>query len=306
MQLPLRTREGFAIAGLVYATLAWGSTFYIVKEVVATVHPLVLVGWRFTLAAALLVPVLAWRQRVKLQQPAPGPRAWLPGLGLGAILWVLYATQTLGIVYTTASNSGFITGLFIVFIPPLAWLMFRHRPRAMQLIAIGVAVAGLALLTGGMTELNQGDALTLLAAITYAWQVLLADRYARAGIDPYLLCFQQFIVTGGLSLLAAWLLQLPLGLPAGKELAQLLFLTIFPTLSAFMIQLVATRLVPPLRVALIFTLEPVFAAAFAWTLGGEAFIALRAAGGLLIIGAMLLSELPLPWDRPAPGPAGFP
>jgi drug/metabolite transporter (DMT)-like permease len=292
----------FAELGLVYAAAVWGSTFFIVKDVVRTMHPQVLVGWRFILSAALLLPVVVWRAAQRRRQPGPVMRlspaaAWLPGLGIGLVLWLLYATQTAGIVYTTASNSGFITGLFIVFVPLLSWLAFRQRPGAGQLLAIGVAVAGLALLTGGLSELNRGDALTLVSAVLYAWQVLLADRHVGAGLDPYLLCFQQFLVTGGLSLAAAALLHAPLALPHGRLLWELLFLTLFPTLSAFQIQLVAQRVVPPLRTALIFTLEPVFAALFAWTLGGEQFIPLRGVGGLLIVAAMLLAELPLPWGR---------
>lgn len=299
--------QRLATVALVYCAAIWGSTFFVVKDAVASLDPQLLVGYRFTLAAGLLLPVVAWRfmrsrQPVQhtaasvAQAPAPAP-GWRAGLTLGLILWALYATQTAGLVWTTASNSGFITGLFIVFVPFLSWLLFGNRPGAVQVIAVGVALAGLALLTGGLSELNAGDALTLVAAVTYAWHVLLTDRYANRGHDPYVLCFVQMLLTGVLGLAGAWLLGARPEQLDPAVLRQVLFLTLFPTLSAFLLQLWAQRILPPLRVALIFLLEPVFGALFAWTLGGEQFIWLRACGGLVILGAMLLSELALNYKR---------
>jgi drug/metabolite transporter (DMT)-like permease len=214
-----------------------------------------------------------------------------PGVVLGLLLWVLYIAQTWGLGITTASNSGFITGMFIVFIPLLSFLMHERAPTLGQLSAVGIAVGGLYLLTGGIGGLNGGDVLTLFAALTYALHVMFTGRYSVVGLDPYVLCFQQVLVCGLLSLLAAWLMHLPFAVSGTTPLAQILFLTLFPTLSAFLIQLMAQRTVPELRVSLIFTLEPVFGALFSWTLGGERLIPLRALGGLLIVAAMLVSEL---------------
>jgi drug/metabolite transporter (DMT)-like permease len=156
---------------------------------------------------------------------------------------------------------------------------------------VAIAAGGLYMLTGGIAGLNSGDVLTLLCAVMYALHVMLTGRYSSLGLDPYVICFQQMLITGVLSLLAAWAMGLPLGVTTGQALGAIVFLAIFPSLSAFLIQLVAQRTVPELRVSLIFTLEPVFGAIFAWTLGGEKLIPLRAAGGLLIVAAMLVSEL---------------
>jgi drug/metabolite transporter (DMT)-like permease len=286
--------------GLVYCAAIWGSTFYVVRDLVAAVDPLLLVGYRFTLAAMILLPVTLWRWRA-LPKTAPETsvrgysalhKSLIAGLSLGLILWLLYATQTAGLGYTTAANSGFITGLFIVFIPALGYLLYRRRASPLALVAVGIAVAGLALLTGGMTEINAGDLLTLVAAFTYAWHILLADDYSGQRLDPYLMCFVQTLVTG--------LLGLATGFATGNRVAelpmlawsQIVFLAVFPTVTAFLIQLWAQRIVPPLKVSLIFTLEPLFAALFAWTLGGEVFLPLRAAGGGLILVAMVVAELP--------------
>jgi drug/metabolite transporter (DMT)-like permease len=287
---------------LLYCAAIWGSTFYIVRDAVAELHPLTLIGWRFTLAGAALLPfVLAGAKRsfahdgITALPPgrsfAPPLRSHWEGYLLGLIIFILYAAQTWGLVYTSAANSAFITGLFIIFIPPLAFLMHREVPGGTRLLAIAVALAGLYLLTGGIAGLNRGDLLTLIAAATYALHVLITGRAVSRGLDPLTLACQQMLVCGLLGLASAALLHQPLALPNAHVTGMVLFLTLLPTLSAYLLQLIAQKRVDALRTALIFTMEPVFGALFAWTLGGEAFIPLRAAGGLLIVAAMFVSEI---------------
>jgi drug/metabolite transporter (DMT)-like permease len=300
--------------GLVYCAAIWGSTFFVVRDAVETVHPVTLVGYRFTLAAILLLPLLLARRqnpfagmtlRFGLRTPllretggevtSHASRAGIilgPGLALGLVLWLLYVAQTWGLTVTTAANSGFITGLFIVFVPFIAWLLDRSPVPWPKLAAVGIATAGLYLLTGGIAGLNSGDVLTLLAAVTYALHVLLTGRYTSRPHDAFVLCFQQVMVTGLLSLLSAWLMGWSFDIGSAPAGYAIVFLTVFPTLSAFLIQLIAQRRVDPLRTALIFVLEPVFGALFSWTLGGEQFKLLAALGGGLIVLAMLISELP--------------
>ena len=273
--------------GLLYAAAIWGSTFFLVKGALADVDPVVLVGYRFCLAGLLLgvYAVISGRDL--------GAHLGR-GIYLGVILWLLYVPQTIGLGITTASNSGFITGLFVVFVPLFLRLIFKGRPTVMELAASGVALVGLWVLTGGLVEMNAGDLLTLVAAMTYALHLLYSDRFMKRGLDPYVICCQQFLVVGVLSVLAASVLNLPFAVRTNAALATIVFLALFPSLSAFVVQMLAQRIAPPLRVSLIFSLEPVFAAAFAWTLGGEAFVPRRAAGGLLIACALMLSGLPTP------------
>ncbi len=281
---PGRATVRLAEAGLIYCAIIWGSTFIVVKTAVTQLDPVALVAWRFILSAALMAGVLVWLRK-------PLWRDLRHGLWLGLMLVVLYVAQTVGLVYTAASNSGFITGLFIVFVPPLCWLMYRRRPHPLQLGAIALAVLGLWLLTGGVAGANRGDWLTLLCALTYAGHVLYAGQCMERGVDPYVLNFQQMLVTGAGALLAALVLRLPLAPTQPAVLWAVVFLALFPTLSAFLIQLIGQRFVDATRTALIFTLEPVFAAIFAWTLGGEQLLASRAIGGWLMVAAMILSEL---------------
>jgi drug/metabolite transporter (DMT)-like permease len=276
-----------ADAGLLYAAAIWGSTFFVVKDALADIDPVVLVGYRFCLAGLLLgIYVLVSGRQILAHVRR--------GIFLGIILWTLYIPQTIGLGITTASNSGFITGLFVVFVPLFLRLVFKRTPTVMEVIASGVALAGLWVLTGGLSDMNLGDLLTLITAMTYALHLLYSDRYMKEGVDPYVISCQQFLVVGILSLFAALVFDLPFAVGSRAVVMIVLFLTLFPTLSAFVIQMLAQRIAAPLRVSLIFALEPVFAALFAWTLGGEAFVPHRAIGGLLIACALALSGLPSP------------
>ena len=163
----------------------------------------------------------------------------------------------------------------------------------MEIVAAGVALVGLWILTGGMRQVNAGDLLTLVAAMTYALHVLLSDKYMKAGMDPLVISCQQFILVGAISLIYAVIFRLPLGIGSSKAAGVVLFLALFPTLSAFLIQMYAQKITSPLKVSLIFALEPVFAGIFAWTIGGEQIRGNSVAGGLLIVAALVISGLPV-------------
>lgn len=264
--------------GLLYCAAVWGATFYMVKDALAAVDPVTLVAYRFLIAAAVLLP---WARRKHLKESAI----------LSVILVLLYISQTIGLRYTTASNSGFITGLFVIFVPLFLLVFFRKPPTPVQWAASLVALAGLWLLTGGAGSFNKGDAMTLIAALTYAGHLLATDVYVKADADPLVLAFHQFWMTGLFSLAAAGGAGASFAVAGLKGWAVIVFLALVPTASAFYVQMLAQRKTSPLKVSLLFSLEPVFAAVFAWTLGGEPFVASKAAGGLLIVAAMIAGEL---------------
>ena len=272
-------------AGLLYAAAVWGATFFMVKDVLNHVTPLGLLGYRFLIAALIMLLLLLLLRRNPFDQ-------WKRGLILGFFLWTIYVPQTIGLKFTTASNSGFITGLFIVFVPLFAFLFLKKRPSPMKLVSVALAVSGLWVLTGGLHDANFGDFLTLFAAMGYAVHILVADRFMKDGADPFALNFQQMLVVGLLSLAVGLFSGTSLSCDCRVALGVIVFLAVFPTVSAFIIQLVAQRNTSPVKVAIIFSMEPVFAALFAWTYGNELIVPHRAMGGLLIVAAMVLSELP--------------
>lgn len=126
-----------------------------------------------------------------------------------------------------------------------------------------------------------------------AVHILLADKYVKGNLNSLMLSFQSFLTVGLLSFIVSILFKLPFSVGNLNTIGIIIFLTLFPTLSAFVIQLVAQRYTAPVKVALIFAMEPVFSAIFAWTFGGEVFKLTQLLGGLLIVLAIILSELPL-------------
>ncbi len=269
--------------GLIYCAAIWGSTFIVTKAALNAVDPLVMVGIRFAVSAALLLP---WALR------RPSFKAHIKeGFLLSLFLSTLYLTQTVGLLYTTASNSGFITGLFIIFVPVFMYLLRRQKPTRLQAASAALALAGMWLLTGGASGFNLGDALTLAAAASYAVHLVVTDKFVKAEADTVLLAFHQFWLVSAIAFAAALLRGSSFAVAGAAGWGVILFLAVFPTLTAFFIQMLAQRHSEPFKVGIIFTLEPVFAALFAWTLGGEKFVAARAAGGLLIVSGMVIGEL---------------
>jgi drug/metabolite transporter (DMT)-like permease len=278
-----RRQTLLADLGLLYASAIWGSTFIMVKGSLSALTPLGLVTHRFLVAAVITGALLVWQRK-------PLFRNWRPGLLLGLTMVALYVPQTIGLKYTTAANSGFITGLFVTFVPPLTIMFTRQKPRPAQWLAVGISLAGLWLVTGGIGQINTGDLITLSAALTYALHVLLTDRFARS-TEHLELVFQQFLVVGIVSLLLGLAFGQSLAVPSLASGGVIVFLAVFPTLSAFLIQIKAQTITAPVKVSLIFALEPVFAGIFAWTLGGETFIFRQAVGGLLIFLAVFVGTV---------------
>jgi len=271
--------------GLFYSAAVWGSTFFIVKDALKNIDPIILVGYRFILATILLGGFcLATRK--------PLFKNAKHGFLLGFFLWLLYISQTVGLSITTASNSGFITGLFVAFVPMFSLTVFKRVPSLTEFVATVVSLSGLWVLTGGLKDINIGDLLTLIAAMTYAIHILFVDKYVKDGDDPYVLSFLQFTFVGAASLTTGAIFDLPFSVLETNTIWVVLFLALIPTLSAFVIQVVAQKFTRPLRVSLILAFEPVFAALFAWTLGGEHLIFHRAIGGFFIFLGMVISGIP--------------
>ncbi len=280
-----RYKELFAESGLLYSAAVWGATFFLVKDALDYISPMALIAYRFLIAAFLMFVFLKIKKLKVFNH-------WKKGIVLSFIIWMVFFPQTLGLKFTTASNSGFITGLFIVFVPIAGWALFRKVPEINRIISIILAIAGLWILTGGPEKINYGDALTLLTAVAYALHILYVDKYMRDGANPYILTFQQFLYVGMFSLIVSIITGGSIGWSSNTVWWTIIFLAVFPTMSAFLIQMVSQKFTSPLKVAIIFSMEPVFAAIFAWTLGGEKFALHRGIGGILIVTAIIISEIP--------------
>lgn len=266
------------IALLLLVTLIWGTTFVIIKDTLDSIPPSLFLALRFSLAALSLIWV----------RPVPGIWRW--GLILGAVMFVSYGSQTVGLLYTSASKGAFITALSVVLVPILTGIINRRWLPARVWIAAGLALAGLALMTltdvGGV---NIGDLIILGTALAYAVHILLIDRAVREQPPLQLAAAQIWPVA-----LLSWLWAMPhagqIGQLPGQVWLAIIFLAVVATALVLVLQNTAQKVVSPHTAALIFVLEPVFAAVFGWLLLGEQLGLFGWLGGLLVLLGMLVSE----------------
>ena len=264
---------------LVVITVIWGSTFVIVKETVANVPPPLLLALRFSVAALMF----AWVR--------PSRAALRPGLVLGVLSFAGFATQTVGLVSTTASKAAFITGLSVILTPLFGALWFRQGVPARAFGAAAVALLGLGLMSfTGPVGVTAGDLWVLGTAVFYAVYILylgeVAPKYGALELSAL-----QFWPMAAL----AWLWAVPqlgqIGTLSAGSVGSIVYLGAVATALVSVLQVRAQRLVSAPVAALVFVLEPVFAALFAYLLLGERLGLWGWAGAGLIGVAMLLSEL---------------
>jgi drug/metabolite transporter (DMT)-like permease len=270
-----------ADAALLLACLFWGVTFVLVQGVLPDASPAVFLAFRFALAL-LLVPLL-----VPVRKPVP----WAAGATAGVALWVSYWLQTEGLRYTTPSKSAFITGMNVVLVPVLVSIANRRWLRSRQAAAALVATVGLGLLTlegQGTWAINWGDLLTLGCALAFSVHVILVGRYANQ-VDPGAFLAVQLAVVAALSALTASAEGWPFR-PTPALAWAVVITAALPTAAAFALMIWAQRFVAPSRAALLFTTEPVFAAAASYAWLGERFSRNAAAGAILILVAIWIAE----------------
>ncbi len=288
---PERASVGADLSLLAVAAV-WGLTFTAVQRALDAAGPFSFLAARFALAAAVLAAAFP-RRVVRLDR-----RVLAVGGLLGAWLTAGYALQTVGLLYTTASRSAFITGLSVVLVPVLSLSLSRVRPRLQSLAAVLLAAAGLYLLTspraGGV---NVGDLLTLGCALAFALHIVTTERAAPRH-DPVPLAFCQIAATAAVCAVLMALWERP-RLPLTPWTASALAITgVLATAAAFSVQMWAQRRTSATHVAVIFAAEPVFAALFARLIQHEILRIGGLAGGALIVGGILVAQLGGP-PRPA-------
>jgi drug/metabolite transporter (DMT)-like permease len=266
-------------------TMIWGSTFVVGKIVLQHLSPLETIAIRFTLSTLFFL-VFFSRQIFPLSR-----RQIVRGGILGVFLFLGFVPQTVGLTLTTASKSAFITGMMVVFVPLLQVVIERRAPKIGNITGVAVVSAGLWLLTSPSgSSFNLGDALTLVCAVLFAVYIVYIDLVSH-DMSAVQLTFLQMATNAGLALAATFVFDtVPAGIPGGTVVA-ILYLTAFATILTTFLQTRFQKETTPTRAAIIFTIEPVFAAVSAAVILGERIGAGGAVGGCLIIGGVLISEL---------------
>lgn len=269
---------------LLLCTFLWGATFSAVRDAMAYVSPFLWLGMRFLLGGLVLMP-FCWRHLRGL-----GGHGWRDGLILGVFMFAGFALQTAGLVHTTASRSAFITGLAVVLVPPAALIFLKGKLESWQLLGVLLAGAGLYLLSrptaGGF---NRGDFYTALCAVCFAMVVVLVQKFTDRH-HPMGLIMVQVVATVGLSGLLLAVAETPRFSWSLTLIPDIIATGLLATAGSLVIQFYWQRRTTPVRAAVIYTLEPVFAAGFAYLLLGETMGGWAWAGAGLILVGMLSAE----------------
>ena len=273
-----------ALLVLLLVTAVWGVTFVQVKDAVAVYPLFAFLAVRFAIASGTLAIPGARRLR-SLGRPG------LASGGLaGALLGAGYALQTAGLERTTVSSTGFVTGMYVVLTPLLALAVFRVHVGAGAWVGVILATAGLALLAGIHPSSAVGDLLVLAGAAVYSLQIVLMDRYARRYDALAFTLVEMVTAFGGLLAIALALGQL--ATPHGFTVWGALLVTgVFASALAFLAQTWAQRRTTATRTALAFSMEPVWAAFFGFTLAGDRLGTTAWVGCAVIMAGILVAEL---------------
>ena len=275
-----------AAALLITTTFFWGVTFTVVKQSIESVDVFVFLAQRFVLAFALILPIGVMKG--KMLNGATIVR----GCVMGVFLFGAYAFQTMALVYTSASNTGFLTGLNVVIVPICAALLLRHKIPVRIIVAVVLAVVGLLLLCGnGSWYFNRGDVLAAICAICVSLHLIYTGEFVQRS-DFYWLTVVQLGVVALLSYAAAII--------RGKEvlvwyphlIVPLLICSIIATVFAFLVQTSMQRYISHTNTALIFCSEPVFAAMYARVMLNETLGFYGYVGAICILCGMILSIVP--------------
>ena len=271
-----------ALVALIAVTAVWGVTFVQVKDAVELYPLFAFLAVRFAIASATLAAAAAARLR------GLGRRGLEAGALLGLLLAAGYALQTAGLERTTVSGTGFVTGMYVVLTPVIALLLFRSAIGLAAWGGVVLSTAGLVLLAG-IHGPATGDLLVLAGAAVYSLQIVLMERYApRYDALAFTLVEMAAACVG---LLGVALALGDLGVPRGWTVWGALLVTgIFASALAYLVQTLAQRRTSATRTALAFTMEPVFAALFGYTLAGDRLGAVGWGGCAAIMAGIVLAE----------------
>ena len=266
---------------LVGVTAVWGWTFVAVQGAIGLYSVLGFLAMRFAIAAAALAP---------FSVPKVTLKTLTVGAGIGLVLGLGYLLQTTGLLFTNPTNSGLISGLFVVFAPLADRLFFGVRPSRRVLVAVALSLLGMVLLAGsGPAGAQVGDLLTLLCAGALGLHIVLLSRYAYA-YDALGLAFAQMLAMALLFALF-WPLFEPVAFPPQEVWLVLAATGLMASAGAFWAQTFVQQRIPATRTAVILTSEPVFAAFFGYWLAGDRLVPVQILGGALILSALVVGEV---------------
>ena len=286
------SKTRLAVLALLGVGFVWGAAFVLMKDAIVLQPYMDFLATRFTIAA---IAMILLRPVVSLRFEAGDIRY---GALIGVVLAFGYITQTIGLDMTTAATSGFLTGLYVVFTPLIAWLFTRQKVSGKVALGVLFSIVGMGIFSGAAnsTEFQLGQIWLVVCAVLYAVHILLLGHYGKTR-NSYRFAMLQIafvaLVTWGFALVDGY--QPP---PNFEVWFAVLFTALLSTVLAFWIQTWAQTLLEPARVALLITSEVIFTALLAIGLAQEPLTLAIVVGGGMMLTAMLIVEWPRKGEKP--------
>jgi drug/metabolite transporter (DMT)-like permease len=285
---------------LLFNALIWGGTFALIKNAFTDISPLLFLGLRFGLAALIFLPFVYASLKKTNKQTI------IAGSILGFFYFAGFTAQSLGLNLTTATKSGFITGTFVVFIPILQLIIEKRKPKWFNILSVLLVLVGLILLSSKGenaidfikqlgSDFNLGDLLTLFCALLFAFQVVYVDVFTKK-YDYLPMVFVQLLITSVGGFILSYIFSTA-ALETVKfsvnttVVTAILYTAIFASIIATVIQLKFQKMVSPTKAGIIFSIEPIFAAVFAYFLLSEKISNFGLVGCVLIFAGLIVTEL---------------
>lgn len=268
-------------------TVVWGSTFFIIKDTVETINPFFLVMGRNTFAAVLMFAWLFFNDR----KAVANKKAIMHGAVLGFLLSLTYTAQTIGLQYTSSGHSAFITGSAVVIVPIIMAILYKVKIKLDVMLIIAIVFTGLFFLTYDTeTSINIGDIITLITTFAYAMHLIYSGRSVKNSHVTALITYQ-FVFASIFSFIAFLVTGAEIGIASPKALWAIAYLGVIGTLFCYFISVWVQKYVSSVNVAIIFSLEPVFAALFAYWAVAEVLNAKELLGAIIITLGVILFQV---------------
>lgn len=264
---------------LLLVTIVWGSTFVIIKSVINELNEYFLVFARTFLAAIVMFIYLLVKNRKVLADRYSIAR----GLLLGFLLGAIYSSQVIGLNYTTTGHSAFITGVAVILVPVFLFLFWKQKFQRYEIVGVLIVFAGVFFLTFTPgAEINIGDAITLITAVTAAFHFILAGKFIKKA-DILSLITYQFVGSAGITFFAFLLSGDSWPELSSSSLYAIFYLGLLGTLFCYFVYVWVQKYVKPMLVVLVFSLEPIFAGLFGYYFVNEIMTLKELFGAALII-----------------------
>ena len=289
----IQTKNKTLLADLALITVAliWGVGFIASKAALVTITPLWVMTFRF-LGSGVLLLILFLKRVRRLDK-----RTVLMGMVVGSFMFTGMVFQTIGLDHTTASNQAFLIPSYVVLVPFVSWMMTRVKPRALDVAAALLTFAGVAVISLKPDfSMNLGDALTLIFAVVYSFQIVFLGLFVKE-TDVMSFTMVQMLTAGGLSLFAALVFAPPLDGVSATSAFGILYLVVFNTALAFLIQNIAQQYTTSTHASLLISLESVFGLIVSVIFLHDPFGPRMALGCGLVFAAVLLSKLELKKEK---------